>query len=217
MTEQVENPVEQPTQTPEKEPVEVSSKETKEPTLDITKTEEFRKAQSGWDRQITLSKVEAQKAQAEAEKLKSARERIESDYQRLEAEHERLIEEHDPEALKGYRDTKRQNTRQREQERREAEIVSREFELEQSKEANRLALKAIEIAQEHNVPLVELKACQSEREMELAAKLYKSQKTGPEGETPKVDSAVSSAGGRNLEGMSSDEKILTGVKNMKLK
>jgi len=192
--EQVASPEEQPKPSSEKEKVEVTPKETKDATLGKTYTEEeFKKAQSGWDKQITLSKADAQKAQTETEKLRRVMERSNASYQKLEIAHEKLIGEHDPEALDGYKRAKSQAVWEAERDRREVELAAERSDIEQSREANRLALRAFEIAQEHSVPIDELKACTTEREMELVAKLYQKPK---EPETaPIIDSAISTASG----------------------
>lgn len=184
--EQVAKPEEQPKPSSEKEQVSVASKESKDTTLGkpITETEEFKKAQSGWDKQISLAK-------AETEKLRKSMEQRDSSYQRLEQAHEKLLSE-DPEALEGYRRSKSQAAWEAERDRRDADLTLRESEVERDKEINRLALKAFEVAQT-GVPIDELRACTTEREMELVAKLYQKPKE-PEA-TPQIDPAVSTAEG----------------------
>lgn len=193
--EQVAKPEEQPKLSSEKEQVEVTPKASKDTPLEkpMTETEEFKKAQSGWDKRITLAKAETEKAQVETEKLKRAMERRDSSFAKLEEAHEKLIGDQDPEALEGYRRQKSQTAWEAERDRREADLVARESDIEQAREANRLALRAFEIAQDSSVPIAELKTCTTEREMELVAKLY--QKSEPTETTPKVDLAVSTASG----------------------
>jgi len=211
--EQVASPVEQPKPSSEEEQGKESSRESKDTTLgkSVTETEEFKKAQSGWDKQISLAKADAQKAQGETEKLRRAMERRDSSYQKLETAHEKLLGDQDPEALEGYRRAKSQTVWEAERDRRDADLAARESEVEQAQRDNLLAAKAFEIAQT-GVPIDELKSCATEREMELVAKLYQKPKDEP---TPKVDPGVSTAGGADLSSLSPDQKIMYGLTHKK--
>lgn len=213
--EQVAKPEEQPKPSSEKEQVEVTPKESKDTTLGKTYTEEeYKKAQSGWDKQITLSKDETQKAQAETEKLRQAIERRDASFQKLEALYEKQIGDQDTEALEGYRRAKSQAVWEAERDRREADLVARESELEETKRLASLSLRAFEIAQEFGVPIAELKTCTTEREMELVAKLYQKPKEEPKVETPKIDPAVSTARAVGTSNLSPDEKLAEGFRRL---
>lgn len=213
--EQVAKPEEQPKPSSEKEQVEVTSKASKDATLGkpITETEEYKKAQSGWDKQITLSKAGETKALAETERLRQTIGRMDASFQKLESLYEKQIGDQDPEALEGYKRAKSQATWEVERDRREADFVARESDLAKGIEANRLALRAFEIAQETGAPIDLLTACVTEREMELVAKLYQKPKEEPKPEpTPKIDPAVSTAKAVGTSHLSPDEKLARGFR-----
>jgi len=175
----------------EREQVESTSTD-ETPTLERTYTEsEWRKAQSSWDARIAESKMEADKIKAQL-KLKEL-EIAEKEFavKELEAENHKWILDRDPDALEGYKDSKRRAMEQRQIERQKAELALMQASIDEDKMKGRLAYKALQLAEEEGVPVSVFKECQTEREMTLAAQVHKATHIS-ETRGRRVDSAQSS-------------------------
>jgi len=89
----------------EKEQAEAPSKEEK-PTLTRTE-EEFKKAQSAWQKQVSLAEAGQRKAEAEVAQFKVEQEGLAEEIRTLQKQHDDLVTqqfENDPDARKAYTD-----------------------------------------------------------------------------------------------------------------
>ena len=172
------------------------------------------KGSSSIQRQLSIAK-------AEWESLKAAQALYEEQIATLEAERNRLEEERfaeDPEALKGYRDTRNLELKGKKATLREAELNRREAELEGLRWAITMHKKADELQSQYQVPREILETCTTEEQMGIIAKAFPQAKEEPSKETPpKFDSGLSSGIAFDFKGMTPDEKLKEGFRRLKKK
>ena len=123
----------------------------------------------------------------------------------------------DPELLKGYRNTRAIEIREKRQKALEADLERRNIELDGLAWAIQMHKVADEVQAERQVPRSVLEACTSEEQMRKIAEAFP--EVGKEGATeqPKFDSGLSSGAGVNLEGMSPRELIQHGLNRQQKK
>lgn len=191
-------PEEQVASTSEKEQEKPTSAEEK-PTLGRTYSEdEFRKAQSSWDSQISLQKAEAEQAKVQAERLTAQLQERDADYQSLQVEQDRLAAQQfaeDPEALRAYKDKKTLAEEKRQLARERAEATD-------AITTARKFYKAQALSKQYGIPVDDLGPELSETEMvdktlewlqNRPTKEAKPEEKEIVEETPTFDPAVSTA------------------------
>ena len=171
----------------------------------LRETEEFKKAQSGWDKQITLQKAEAQKAKAEVERLTKSHTKLEQELQNAQAEVEKYISENDPEALAGYKNSKALAERERKAtEKEEALRLIEEAQrlVEAEQEGVKLAIilndKANELQAKYEVPRKVLEELSTVEQMEIVAKAFPEKGATQTEKTPRFVSPVAFGSGSEL-------------------
>jgi len=190
-----------------------------EPTVDITKTEGFRteldkalgKGLESVNRQLSLQQAETKAAKAEAEMLKTAQQNYEEQLRELQVEAEKQFAD-DPEALKGYRNTKVIEMKEKRSSLKAAELERKEAELEGLRWAIEMHQEADRIQKERQVPRDVLESCTSKEQMDKIAQSFPEIKPdgGKEPDKPKFDS-LRPSGGEDWHSLSSDEKIARGL------
>lgn len=210
--------------TPVKGEAAPTEKEVKGPTSPKTYSQKeldsaVGKALATVNQQLATQKAESEKLRTELASIETSKESMVDELQEIRAEHERLLGESDPDALKGYKDTQKLRIEARKVqdhikalERREAELVSREYDLEQKGMKVQLANKAMELSNETGIPLERLKDCESEDKMEIALLRWQvEQQTSPKKEekpseaTPRLDSGITTGGGEFPEHPTAEE------------
>ncbi len=201
---------------------ETKSTETEEKsTVSITDTPEFKKALdravgkgvSSIQSQLSISKATAEATKTENEVLKSLQEDTERMVRELE---ERQFAE-DPEALKGFRNTKSIELREKKATLREQK--NKLVEIEQDNFRNAMALDEVakELRTRYQVPRKILELCNSKEQMEEIASDYpevgEKKDKDPE-KTPKFAGAGEQGKGTDLNKMSSTELISRAVSKM---
>ena len=206
----------EPTPTEEVEPTEPK----KEPTVSITDTPEFKKALdkavgkgvSSIQSQLSISKAEAAAAKAERDVIKS----LQEDTERMMAELEERQFADDPEALKGFRNTKRIELREKKATLREKEQDRRDAELDGLRWAITMNNKANELQALYQVPRETLELCTSEEQMEKIAKAFPEVgKKEPEKEAPKFAGAGEGGKGVDWRKLPPQQRIDYGLKHPK--
>lgn len=195
---QVEPTEEQVKPTSETKQVKPTQPEAKDAPLGKYTEEEFQKAQSGWGRQVTLSKAETEKVKAELDEAKLIREQAEAELSTLQREHEDLLAD-DPEKRRAYIDRQAISRAKVEHVQKETELKRREFEAEQKIQSASLAVKAVEVSRESGIPISDLEDCKTEEAMENKSLKFQIAKLGeakePDETTLKIDTAISTAVG----------------------
>lgn len=166
------------------------------PTVNITETEEFRQALDKalgkstvtLNQQVTSAKAETGTVKAELEFAKAEKAQLGSDIEALEAEIEKLND--DPDALRGFRNARAQDLRNRQLDLREKQAEQRQVELDGQLWAIQMRDKADELQEQYSIPREPLEACSTAEQMERMAKaLAKAGETRePKSETAKFDS-----------------------------
>ena len=191
-------------------------------TVSLKDTPEFKaaldkavgKGVSSIQSQLSISKAEAEAAKADVEVSKS----LQEDYERRVTELEEEKFAGDEEALKGYRNTRRQDLRGKKQDLRDAEQNKREAEQDGLRWAITMNNKANELQGQYQVPREALELCTSEEQMEKIAKAFPEVgKKEPDKETPKFAGAGGGGVGADLNKLSSTELIQRGVSKMEKK
>jgi len=192
------------------------------PTVGVTETEEFRKALDkalgkgleSTNRQLSLSKAEANTAKAEVEAHKADMQAIEAELRDLQRQHDDLVGKQfadDPEARQAYVDRRAIADDRRKLAKEKATIEAKLYEAEKLAWSVGMARKADTLVKETGIDASELEACQTEEEMEVKALRFHLAKGSKEEKTPKFDSGVSSGVGVDLEGLSPRQLIQHGI------
>jgi len=164
--------VEETTQVEEKNPTESEEKS----TVPITETPEFRtaldkalgKGLESTNRQLSAAQAEANQAKATVELNKSLME----DYEKRMTELEEAKFADDPEALNGFRDSKKLELRNKKADLRDAEQDTRQAELDALRWAITMHDKATELQKQYEVPMSALELCTSEEQMVKIAEAF---------------------------------------------
>jgi len=179
----------------------------KQPTVDVTKTDEFRreldkalgKGLESTNRQLSSAKAEAERIKAEAEVDKATLALMEDERKALAEERDRLAEERfadDPEALKGYRQIKAIELREKKLALKEKELTLKES--EQAEKAFKItkAEIAVELQKQYKVPNKVLQECISEEQMRNIASAFPLvEEEQEETKEPNFDTGISSGSG----------------------
>lgn len=202
------------------ETVEAPSKE-ETPTLKYSE-EDWGKAQSSWDRQITLSKAEVKRVTAEAEQFKAEQKHSQAYIQSLKNEMDKLAGSvEDPEVMKTYTSRMASLDREMTIAKRESEAEQKFYEAEKLAWSVGMARKASELIKETGIKMSELEECQTEEEMEVKALRFKmgKPKKKPEDEegekTPKFAGGGEEGKGVDWRKLSPQQQIDYGLKHMK--
>jgi len=195
-----------------------------EPTVGITETPEFRKeldralgkGLESTNRQLSIQKATADAMKAEAEMLKATQAKYKEDIESMEREIEKLAEARfmdDPDALKGYKNSRAIELKEKQVRLKEEKLNLVEAEQEAFRYALRMNEKANDLQKKHNVPREVLEACTSEEQMEKIAQSFPEIKPDDgKGEAvvqaTKFASGMSSSGNEGWRGLSPNEKIL---------
>lgn len=203
---ETKTPVEVAKVTPKTEEGKPTQGEVK-PTVGKTFTQEdmdraVGKSGASLQQQITLSKTQAEAAEARATKL--------------EGELDSLMTEKfadDSDGLASYRRKQELAKMARDIDTKRAELVKTEW-------AIGMYNKAREFNADTGIPVSELESCKDEAEMAKKAITWLKEqgKPGPEAKEPPptIDSGVSTAGGPSWQDLSPDEKIRRGTQDMKI-
>ena len=192
----------------EKEQADTTSKE-KKPTLErVYSEDEFRKAQSSWDRQVSLYK-------SEADKVSQYTEQLEQKERELKAEREKYDQlvaeqlEGDPASLKRYKDEKTFASR-------EKELKSQSEKIDKDARDLIMERKVNEVMKEFGIPLAELQGAKSPMELEVLGLRYmQAHPKIDEDKEPNFDSGTSSGGGGGWRDLSPDAKIARALRKGK--
>ena len=208
----------------EKKPTEQKEK----PTVRIEDTPEFRhaldtalgKGLKTTNQQLSLSQAETKAAKTQADFLKATQTEGEERMKSLERDIDSLAADRfseDPEALKGYRNTRAIEVRERRATAVEAANELKVAELDGLRWAVQMEGISNELRKQYKVPADVLESCSTKEQMETIAKAFPEIKTESEekegpAEVPKLDPGVSSGGSDTLtlamvEKMSPDERF----------
>ena len=161
------------------------------------------------NRQLSLQQAETKAAKAEVEMLKTAQQNYEEQLRELQVEAEKQFAD-DPEALKGYRNTKVIEMKEKRSSLKAAELERKEAELEGLRWAIEMHQEADRIQKERQVPRDVLESCTSKEQMGKIAQSFPEIKPDGGKEKPKFDS-LRPSGGEDWHSLSSDEKIARGL------
>ena len=189
----------------------------KEPTVRTYNQKELDEAvgkgSASINRQLSISKAEAEEAKAQTDVYKSLQEETERRLSELE---ERQFAD-DPEALKGFRNTKTLELREKKATLRDKAQDKRAAELDGLRWAITMNNKANELQSKYTVPRDALEFCTSEEQMEKIAQAFPEVGKGePAKETPKFAGGGGS-GGKNIDDMSAEDKVNLGLQKLRKK
>lgn len=213
-------------ETTQPEKIEEPTQPREEPTEKTYNEADFQKAVStgvskgleSITKQHDLRKTEADLAKAEAAAVKAERDVIQSlqeDTQRALTDLEEKEFVGDSEALKGYRLTRSLELREKKATLREREQDKRDAELDGLRWAITMNNKANELQTQYQVPREALEVCTSEEQMETIAKAFPEVgKETEKKEPPKFAGAGEGGKGADLNTLSSTELITRGVSKM---
>ena len=185
-----------PTSEPKQE--EPTQPKAKDSTLGKTYTEEeFRKAQSGWSRQVSLSDAGARKAQADLDEAKADTNLLKAELDDLRKEQEEILKQQDdPELVKSYKSRTSIAAHERELASRESKLAKKLQEAEEMAFSAAMDRRAAQVMRETGCPLEELKGSTNEHEVELRALKWQMAQKAEETETPPTfDTGVSTGAG----------------------
>ncbi len=160
------------------------------------------------NRLLTASKAEADAAKAQSEAYKTLQEETERRLNELE---EKQFAG-DEDALKGFRNVKSIELREKKTTLREKELDSFSVELENSRLAITLSNKATELLGQYEVPKKILELCSTSEQMEDIAKDYPEIGKNPEKKKPKFAGAGEERKSVNTNDMTPSQKIEEGLK-----
>jgi len=171
-----------------------------ESTVDITKTEEFRKALDkalgkgleSTNRQLSQHQAETKAAKAESEALKNSQKAYEEAIRDLE---KRLEEHYDPDELKAYR----LELREKKTALKEVQVEQRQAEIDGMIIAQEREKHIKELQTQYNVPADVLEICTNAEQMDRVAKVFPEIKEEEPEKKPKFESGISSGGGMTDE------------------
>jgi len=196
------------------------------PTVDVTKTPEFKKAldsavgksMASLNAKVTISNQATQAAEAQVTVMEATHTKTLSDIEFLEGKIENLASEKftdDPDAAKGYRNTLAIELRERKAKAREEAVGLREAEQEKRVLFYQLGEKALELKKEYDVPEGILESCSTVKQMETIAKVFPKAGEKKEPEEDKFDSGKNSGGGVDWRKLSPQAKIQYGIDHKK--
>ena len=193
-----------------------------EPTVSITETPEFKtaldkavgKGVSTIQSLLSISKAAEATAREETKAIKD----IQEDYESRVTELEEKQFSDDPEALKGYRNTKAIALRDKKSKLRDIEQDQRKVALDAREWAITMANKSTELLKKYQVPKETLELCTSEEQMDTIAQAFPEVgKKEPEKEALKFAGAGEQGKGVDLNALSSTDLIARGVSEMNKK
>lgn len=194
-----------------------STETKKEPTVRMYNQKELDEAvgkgSATINRQLSISKAEAEEAQAQTEVYKSLQEETERRLTELE---EREFAG-DSEALRGFRNTKTLELREKKATLRDKAQNKRDAELDGLRWAITMNNKANELQSKYTVPRDALELCTSEEQMEKIAQAFPA--VGPKESEKKTPTFAGGggSGGKNIDDMSAEDKVNLGLQKLRKK
>ncbi len=211
---------EESTQTEETKTTESEEKS----TVSVVDTPEFKtaldkavgKGVSSIQSLLSISKAETETAKNEAKAVRA----INEDYEGKITEFEVSQFAGDEEALKGYRNTKAINLREKRAKLRDVEQDQRKAALDAREWAITMSDKATGLLKKYQVPKETLDLCTTEEQMEMIAKAFpevEGEGKNEEKEIPEFAGAGEQGKGVDLNNLSSTDLIARGVNKMNKK